>query len=602
MTDNQRFKSISVMSDGTIVGVGDKGTGNGKLFTRSNLYSDWRPAQDAGGSVVNIAVMPDDRILAVGENGKLYTRRLDAEQWEKAKDVGGWVSHVAVMNDGVILGVGGNRHLYTRSNLDSEWVKDWADREIADIAVQPDGMILGIGTDTDDGRVFVRTKMDSKWERLIDFGGGLKSIAVMPDETVLGVDSAGELKKLTKRLILPDISTENTEIIQQADYSLKKGTFHAGKHHLIYAATVEIGEGFKNPGCDLIIFTSRLTVPDEGAEIDVSGADGEGYMPGKTDKDGNGHKNLVDGNDGEDGADGEPGQGGGNVAIHACRVMGGDLTIKAKGGQGGRGQDGGNGVDGIGGQNGTDGKEAPRHVTPREVTYPNRERIGYESHTFSHDEELYVSTGEYGPQPGSRGGNGGKAGSAGKSGDGGKGGNIHLFSINRPEIKKADPQNGGEPGGEAGTHGKPGTGAEGGGGGKYSYYWSGFSGNWFSVDSKEKFDEWPSDRVNSFNVRNAYRDPDNRLKVRAAHGEHGTDGAQPSEEPEKGKKGGDGRFYRDTFHSILDVSGKNVPWEYLLMLQQSAEIAAINQATELARDILTWLAALTEQYRQGSES
>ncbi|WP_433933493.1 hypothetical protein AB3662_04020 [Sorangium cellulosum] len=92
MLNSGSVKSVTVMPDGTILGVGagDKG----ELFTRATLTSPWVHVPNSG-SVKSVTVMPDGTILGVGagDKGELFTRATLTSPW------------VNVPNSGTVIGV-----------------------------------------------------------------------------------------------------------------------------------------------------------------------------------------------------------------------------------------------------------------------------------------------------------------------------------------------------------------------------------------------------------------------------------------------------------------------------------------------------------------
>jgi hypothetical protein len=169
----------------------------------------------------------------------------------------------------------------------------------------------------------------------------------------------------------------------------------------------------------------RTLVCDGNATIDVSGADGQGYLVG--------FKPPIQGSpgvDGDAGDDGKPGVKGGVIVIVSEKISG-SLKLVAQGGKGGRAQDGGDGTGGTHGARGLDGIDLHGHESG---------------------------------EPGKPGGKGGDAGKAGTPGAGGDGGTINVICASDPKTVECYAR-GGEPSDKA-EHGAPGAGGPGGIGGQ----------------------------------------------------------------------------------------------------------------------------------------
>jgi len=164
-----------------------------------------------------------------------------------------------------------------------------------------------------------------------------------------------------------------------------------------------------------------------GAVIDVSGADGESWLPYKA-KDGS-----APGEAGANGRDGRDGEDGGRIVILAQEIKGA-LTLRANGGDGGAGQAGGNGAKGAPGERGKDGINKP------ELTRGKR---------------------------GGQGGPGGQAGSGGSGGDAGDAGSIVLNIVKYPPARPLIFVARAGKGGKAAAAGMRGPGGDGGLGGKH---------------------------------------------------------------------------------------------------------------------------------------
>lgn len=416
-----------------------------------------------------------------------------------------------------------------------------------------------------------------------------------------------------------------TVTIRQAEYSLQQGAFSKGYHHIIYASTVHVRKGFVNPGCDLTLYAAQVLVDQGGGAIDVSGSDGTGYPSGNRRDAVSTKQGTYNGDDGGDGAAAEAGRPGGAVSIYAGRIQGGTLEIKSRGGVGGRGQDGGNG------KGGAQPTERGKPATPQLVQVGtevvmvfnrpvNKAVMGWGSDVdkIGEDGMKAVLLVAHQAQSGAEGGHGGNAGLAGRPGDGGGGGRTMLRWLATPTIAVDKDLAGGAPGATA-VHGRPGGGATGGLGGKYLYKtglvgtsidWSAFDENsdwdthWNTANSKT-FAFFKVDHFADLGVKNDYivRDGENKkLKLRAASGPNGRDGGYGPRGEAKapaiptGNRGADGSFISEK----ADMSGRTfetVPLPYLLMLQRTAAIAALNRDDEEAADILRWMLLLTASFK-----
>lgn len=414
-----------------------------------------------------------------------------------------------------------------------------------------------------------------------------------------------------------------TVTIRQEHYVLSEGTFVAGYHHVVQATQVDVKTGFRNPGCDLDLYAARVVVDAGGGHIDVSGAAGVDAPTGRPDATGY-QPDTRNGGNGGKGGDGKPGQAAGHVSIFAGRIEGGTLTVKARGGVGGRAQDGGNGKDGKQPPERSKAAVPQMHQTGMRVIDEKHRAPVYE---WDWDvtwigrlkaAEAYLLVANQ-TSEGIGGGNGGHAGLAGAPGAGGSGGNVSIHSV----VPCKTPVNATElAGGDAGataTHGHPGKGGEGGLGAKYLYKadagmvpigWSAYdeddkwNQHWNSCNSKAF---WISvDHFANLGVDNNYIVYDGsckKLKLRAAPGQAGTaggygdQGARNAPAIPVADRGADGRFETATAGEG-HAPRREAPLAYLLMLERSATAAIVNRDRELAADILRWLMVLTARFKQ----
>ncbi len=424
-----------------------------------------------------------------------------------------------------------------------------------------------------------------------------------------------------------------TVTLQQEVYTLGEGHFWKGYHHVIYATTLHIGRGFRNPGCDLTLYCAQLVVEPGGAELDLSGEAGQSHAPGGA-RHALGYRDGTrNGEDGGSGADGGDGGCGGHLTLLVGRARGGPLVLKSRGGDGGRAQDGGNGKDGA------QPAERAKPPTPKKVKAghdwnPTGSR-GTKGTVYEWDEsartigeqrtwEALVGKLLVTPAAavGLDGGNGGNAGLAGRPGEGGRGGRLHLAaqgsapSVARHEI------DGGNPGAVA-RHGEPGKAAAAGLGAKY-LYWAHAGAvqiGWSAFDEDPRWDEhWNSRHSKAFalfkvdhfadlNVDDHYiehHDGEKKLRLRASPGRAGKAGGYgPAASPQapavsSALAGAAGSFTRER----LDPSGsafREIPLAYLRLLQRSAASAPLNGERESAADSLRWLLLLTTAHRNGSD-
>jgi hypothetical protein len=157
------IRDVTVMPDGTLVGVGDTSF---SLWTKACLTCDWKGVDNSRG-VRSVAVMHDGTILGVGDTSySLWTKRPgclapDRQarpecKWEGTHTDSRGVRDVAILPDGRILGVGDTSYsLWTRDTLESPWVGVDHSAGIQSVDVMPNGVILGVGNTS-----------DSLWSRL----------------------------------------------------------------------------------------------------------------------------------------------------------------------------------------------------------------------------------------------------------------------------------------------------------------------------------------------------------------------------------------------------------------------------------------------------
>lgn len=219
-----------------------------------------------------------------------------------------------------------------------------------------------------------------------------------------------------------------------------------GKALVVHADTILLAENLVNPG-KAVILNARVIESDGNVAIDTSGKlaksaneAGPAKQNGLSDPEIKAHG--THGKKGNDGLPGEPGQDAGNIYLAAEQYrLGGNLSLKADGGRGGRGQDGGAGSAGTAGQTGNDAEKASTWL----------KRASWV------DKQATV---------GGKGGNGGDGGNAGLSDRGGRGGEILVTAVQpiADDTIVMVSAKGGE-GGEAAAPGEGAKGASGGQGG-----------------------------------------------------------------------------------------------------------------------------------------
>jgi hypothetical protein len=420
--------------------------------------------------------------------------------------------------------------------------------------------------------------------------------------------------KVTGRL-KKDQATK-TVTIRQNEYILQKDSIVLGYHHIIYAGTVRIKKGVKNPGCNLTIYAAQLIIDEAGGSIDLSGVAGKAYKAGdRSETNAIGYKSGThDGTNGKNGKAGGKGQNGGSVTINAGIITGGKLEIISNGGDAGRGQDGGNGVN---------GEIPPAQGDP---AMPKKIKTGtklvYVSGGVTKTVNVYAwgknvleigKSGNYkllvtkSSKVGSRGGHGGNAGIAGKSGNAGNAGTVIINSLTNNNIQLLPSLIAGKLATNA-QFGKPGTAAIGGRGAFFLYKASvGFIDiNWSRYNRHDDWDRHWSNGVHitNFKVNSKYvvtKNSKKSLKLREVTGKKGKNGGYGAtgltSKPAipTAVKGENGSVSKGLLSKPEQF--KSISHSYILMLQRSASIALVNRNQKLATPLLHWLMFLTSTYK-----
>ncbi len=94
------------------------GQSNG-LWTRETLTSSWESIPNSG-NVIDVAVMPDGKILGVGKSNNLWVRNSLKSSWESVPNSINVIA-ITVLSNGTIIGVGQSNGLWTRETLTSSW-------------------------------------------------------------------------------------------------------------------------------------------------------------------------------------------------------------------------------------------------------------------------------------------------------------------------------------------------------------------------------------------------------------------------------------------------------------------------------------------------
>jgi len=156
VVDSGSVLDVTVMNDGRLLGVGT----DYQLYTRSELYTPWVKIPDSG-SAVSVSTMKDGAILGVGTDGKLWTKTTLTTPWRPAPDQSGRILAVAVMHDGTILAVGMDNGLLTRKDLNTDWsVVPDEQEKVKAISIMNDGTILAVGMD---GCLQTRKTLEHPW-------------------------------------------------------------------------------------------------------------------------------------------------------------------------------------------------------------------------------------------------------------------------------------------------------------------------------------------------------------------------------------------------------------------------------------------------------
>ncbi len=145
------------------------------------------------GEVIDVTVMPDGRILGVGQSHGLWVRESLISPWVAIPNSGKVIS-VTMMPDGRILGIGESKGLWTRSSLNAPWVSVPASGDVIDVTVMSDGTMVGVGKNHG---LWLWNSLTSPWIEIPD-SGKVISVTVLPDESIVGV---GESKGLWTRAV-----------------------------------------------------------------------------------------------------------------------------------------------------------------------------------------------------------------------------------------------------------------------------------------------------------------------------------------------------------------------------------------------------------------
>jgi hypothetical protein len=216
------IRSIAVLSDGTLAGIGGADQADGRLFTRPSSGGNWKARLDDGVRITDLGVLPlamdfsvgtsrkkrrKDALVGVSE-GVLYTRETLTSSWERVDNTNGQVSCLAVKANGAIVGMDPEGRLLERANFESDWaILSEPGKPMKSIAILPDGSLLGIGRDEEDaGRLFVAGAAALTWIRISGLGQEWQSVAVQPNGVILGLGADGKIEPLSifSNASLPD--------------------------------------------------------------------------------------------------------------------------------------------------------------------------------------------------------------------------------------------------------------------------------------------------------------------------------------------------------------------------------------------------------------
>ncbi|MCF8056709.1 MAG: WD40 repeat domain-containing protein [Desulfocapsa sp.] len=241
----------SASSSTYLIGVGE----NKGLWTKATLTSSW-VMQPQDGEVLDVAVMPDGRILGVGNSYGLWVKNSLTSPWTAVPGSGNVIS-ACVMNNGTILGVGINKGLLTKATLTSPWVMQPQDGEVLDVAVMPDGRILGVGNSHG---LWVKNSLASPWVA-VPGEGEVISVTVMDNGTIIGVGmSKGLWTKAT--LTSPWRAVPNSGNVIAVTNGSKLGDTPSPPKLILFAPCVSV------PGKTICESAERLNVnPDEIFEV-----------------------------------------------------------------------------------------------------------------------------------------------------------------------------------------------------------------------------------------------------------------------------------------------------------------------------------------------
>lgn len=180
--------AAAALADGTFLGIN---AATNTLMTGSDLYSPW--TQLSGCCYINLAQKSDGTLLNVGTDRTLYTLS-NATQDPTQIQYSGSVYSAKPLDDGPYLGVGTDHQLWTLLSPGSpqSWLPLGSSVPLLHTAQLQSGAIVAVGSNN---YLYLRTI----WNTWIKIGySGTKSVAVMQDGTIFGVDTTGSLSTLNR--------------------------------------------------------------------------------------------------------------------------------------------------------------------------------------------------------------------------------------------------------------------------------------------------------------------------------------------------------------------------------------------------------------------
>lgn len=189
---NLKVKCITVLKDGTYIGMGEDGV----QYARS-ATTEWTPVNAGDGARFGWASqLRDGGMLYVGLDGNLYTRATPNSPHALIGG-SGTVKAAAQMRNGTIIAVGMDGWLWTRANLYGDWSQIPNSGTMIGITIMADDTIIGIGTDN---HLYAWGAITGGWSKVLN-SGYVIAIADLPDGSLLGIGTNGLVHKAPRLFV-----------------------------------------------------------------------------------------------------------------------------------------------------------------------------------------------------------------------------------------------------------------------------------------------------------------------------------------------------------------------------------------------------------------